>query len=324
MILSALYRLAGSALSPSGRGARLSILIHHRVLAAPDALMPGEPSVAMFDARMRLLKQAFNVLPLADAVRRLREGTLPARAACITFDDGYADNLTLAQPVLKKHGLHATFFIATSYLNGGRMFNDTVIEAVRRTRLTSLDASDLGLGVLNLSDIPARRQAIGRILPKVKYLPLDEREASVARLAARLTDEPLPDDLMMSTDQLIELHRSGMEIGGHTARHPILAKLDMRAAADEIEAGKRWLESTLSARLRVFAYPNGRPGTDYLPEQARLPRELGFEAALSTHQGVAIAASDLFQLPRYSPWAPQPYRYIPMLLGNLRHAVITP
>jgi peptidoglycan/xylan/chitin deacetylase (PgdA/CDA1 family) len=283
--------------------------------------MPGEPSVGMFDARMRMLKRAFNVLPLPDAVRRLRDGTLPARAACITFDDGYADNAMLALPVLRKHGLHATFFVATSYLNGGRMFNDTVIEAVRRTRLASLDASDLGLGVLDMSGIAARRQAVGKILSKVKYLPLGEREDSVARVAARLTDEPLPNDLMMNTDQLVELHRAGMEIGGHTARHPILAKLDMRAAAEEIEAGKRWLESTLNTRLRVFAYPNGRPGTDYLPEQAALPRELGFEAAVSTHRGVADAETDVFQLPRYSPWSPQTYRYVPMLLGNLRHAV---
>lgn len=319
MLIDALYRLSATALSPAGSRARLAILIHHRVLARPDPLQPHEPTVEQFDARMRALARVFNVLPLADAARRLRDGTLPARAACITFDDGYADNLTLATPVLKKYALPATFFIATHYLNGGRMFNDTVIEAVRATRLDRADLTDLGLGVVELGGIEARRAAINTLLPKVKYLPLDERERTVNALAARLTDAPLPDDLMMTTAQLRELHRAGMEIGGHTARHPILAKLDMDAGAEEIRAGKRWLEDTLDAPLRVFAYPNGRPGTDYLAAQAALPCEAGFEAAVSTHQGGASAASDLFQLPRIAPWAPRMYRYIPAILGTLRH-----
>lgn len=320
MFLHIPYQAVGNWLSPAGERARLSILIFHRVLPETDPLFPNEATAASFDARMARLKRVFNVLPLPEAVARLKAGTLPARAACVTFDDGYADNLTVALPILRRHGLHATFFIATGYLNGGRMFNDTVIEAIRRTRADRVDLSDLGLGHHELAGIEARRRAIDAILPKVKYLPLDQRDRVVAELAGRLTDQALPDDLMMTTDQLKALHAAGMEIGGHTARHPILAGLDADAARTEIAAGKAWLEQTLGSRVRVFAYPNGKPGADYLPAQAAIPRELGLEAAVSTQWGAATGADDVFQLPRFTPWSPSPARFIPQLLGNLRRA----
>ncbi|MGH8602917.1 MAG: polysaccharide deacetylase family protein, partial [Gammaproteobacteria bacterium] len=130
---AALLRLAASQLSPAGRRGRLTILIYHRVLSKPDAMLEGEVDIAAFDWQMDVLARNFNVLPLVEAVQRLRARSLPARAAAITFDDGYADNVENALPVLTRYGLNATFFIGTAYLNGGRMWNDTIIEAVRRT-----------------------------------------------------------------------------------------------------------------------------------------------------------------------------------------------
>lgn len=318
MIFSSLYRTIGNILSPAGSKARLSILIYHRVLAELDPIFPNEPTADSFDQQMRMLQTTFNVLPLHDAVTRLKNGTLPARAACITFDDGYADNLTLATPILKQHGLHATFFIATHYLNGGRMFNDTVIEAIRRSLLSGLDLDELGFGKFDISNNETKAHAIGQILPQVKYLALDAREQAVARIAEIAQCGPLPNDLMMTTEQLKALHASGMEIGGHTNRHPIIAKLDDDAVRQEITAGKACLEQTLNTRIRLFAYPNGKPGTDYLPDQATIVRSLGFDAAVSTQWGSATRSSDVFQLPRFTPWSPQPKRFVPMLLGNLR------
>ncbi|MEW6677481.1 MAG: polysaccharide deacetylase family protein [Pseudomonadota bacterium] len=315
--MTPLYRIAARTLSPAGPRARLSILIFHRVLQAQDEIFPDEPTVAKFDAQMSALKGAFNVLPLAEAVARLKAGTLPARAACVTFDDGYADNYRLALPVLQKHGLHATFFVATAYLNGGRMFNDTVIESLRRARVERLDLSELELGEHDLSTPQAKARAIGHILPRVKVLPPDEREKTVARIAALATDAPLPDDLMMTTEELKALHGAGMEIGGHTHRHPILATLDDEATRAEIQAGRDWLEQTLGTRVRLFAYPNGRPGVDYRPAQARILESMGFEAAVSTQWGYSTRASDPYQLARFTPGWGGMGRFVPMLLKNL-------
>src|SRR5882672_3382138 len=128
------------------RTPRLSVLIYHRVHAQRDPLFPDEPTAAEFAARMRWMGANFDVLPLAQAVQGLKRGDLPRRALCITFDDGYADNHDVAMPILRQLGLPATFFVSSGYLDGGCMFNDVVIEAVRQARVKTLDLASLGLG----------------------------------------------------------------------------------------------------------------------------------------------------------------------------------
>ncbi len=309
-----------SLLSPAGRRARLSILIYHRVLPQPDALLPGDPDAALFRAQMQLLRRHFNPLPLSEAVARLRAGTLPARAACVTFDDGYADNYTVALPILQETGVPATFFIATGYLNGGRMFNDTVTEAVRRLPAGEHDLRAQGLGVRTIDGADSRMTLIRDAVLQIKYLGIDERrdraEAFAAALRVRL-NVALPDDLMMNTEQLRALARSGMGIGGHTVNHPILASLDPEDARREMREGKETLEALLAQPVTLFAYPNGRPGKDYLPEHAAMARELGFEAAVSTAWGAARRGSDFHQLPRFTPWDRAPTGFGLRLARNL-------
>lgn len=302
-------------LSPGGSSG-LSILIYHRVLTRPDPLFPGEVDQVEFNRQLGLLKSMFNVIPLLDAVHHLRAGTLPPRAACITFDDGYADNAEVAMPILQKHGLPATFFIATGFLDGGRMWNDTVIELVRRTPGPTLDARALGLGLHPTGSIQERSKAIGALIGQLKYLGLEQRLAQVEQLAA-LAGCSLPDDLMMRSEQVRELRRGGMDIGAHTVRHPILATLTPEEARAEIGNGKRALEDILGERVPLFAYPNGKPGTDYRAEHVAIVRELGFDGAVSTAWGSSRGNVDLFQLPRFSPWDRDRLRFTLRLAKNL-------
>ena len=310
-------RLLTSLLSPAGAHARLSILIYHRVLAVEDPLFPNELDAAGFEAQMRLLMGAFHFIPLGEAVTALQRGALPARAACITFDDGYADNAAIALPILQRLGLPATFFVATGFLDGGRMWNDTVIELVRGAPGTVLDLSAMNFGKVDLSSLKKRREAIPGLLGRLKYLPLSERFQMVERMRA-LADVELPTNLMMTSAQVRGLHSAGMEIGGHTVNHPILATLDHGAAETEIANGKATLEKIIGAPVNLFAYPNGKPDQDYRAEHAAIVRRLGFSAAVSTAWGSSSARSDKFELPRFTPWDRTNMRFLLRMAQNLR------
>lgn len=318
-----MLKTAFSLLSPAGAAARLTVLIFHRVHAVADPLFPDEPDARRFDEVLGWLGAWFNVLPLDVAIRQLQAGSLPARAACITFDDGYADNHDVALPLLQRHGLSSAFFVASGFLDGGRMWNDTVIEAVRRTPLQTLDLRgvvDQEGGRFDVGDLAARRQTLHRLIGHVKYLPPDERLARVNALAERAEVQP-PTDLMMTSDQLRGLRRAGMVVGAHTVSHPILKTLSAQQAADEIDSGRRWLEQALGERVALFAYPNGRPGVDYAPDvHPALVRELGFDAAVSTHWGAARAGTDAYQLPRFTPWDRGRTRFGLRLARNLLSA----
>lgn len=316
-ILSNILHVPVRMLAPAGRRGCLTILIYHRVLALTDPLQPDILDTVAFDAQIQLVKSLFNVLPLHQAISKLKAGYLPARSASITFDDGYADNLTHALPILQQNQVHATFFIATDYLDGGRMFNDTVIEAVRLAPAGEHNLYEFGLGRYMLTSTNDRIDAIRDILSKVKYLPYEERAQRVAEISRRLTDQSLPLDLMLTTEQLSVLHNAGMEIGAHTASHPILARVPDAVALDDIQRGRQHLERILNTEIRLFAYPNGRPDTDYLFAHVDIVRKLGFMGAVSTANGVARCNTDPYQLPRFSPWSRNKIYAALLLLRNL-------
>jgi peptidoglycan/xylan/chitin deacetylase (PgdA/CDA1 family) len=109
-----------------------------------------------------------------------------------------------------------------------------------------------------------------------------------------------------------------MQIGAHTVSHPILAKLDARHAADEIGRSRDVLQTLLGERVSLFAYPNGKPGTDYLPAvHPAIVRELGFDAAVSTRWAAARRTDDVFQIPRFTPWDRDRLKFGARLARNL-------
>jgi peptidoglycan/xylan/chitin deacetylase (PgdA/CDA1 family) len=291
----------GNLFSPAGQQARLVVLIYHRVLPAPDPMLDGEIDALGFEAHMALLAGDFNVLPLGEACQRLAPGALPARAVCITFDDGYADNEQVALPILKRHGLRATFFVSTGFSAGGMMFNDVIIEALRNASPGHHDLSTFGLGTFDLGDLASRRAAADRLIVALMHRPVTERQAIVESMAEALACG-VHGKLMMTPAQIGNLHREGMEIGAHTVRHPILKTISDDEAHAEIVQSKRTLEEVTGSPVTLFAYPNGQPGRDYSAQHVRLVREAGFAAAVSTIPGVAHRGSDLFQLPRFGPW----------------------
>ncbi|WP_323004491.1 polysaccharide deacetylase family protein [Denitromonas sp.] len=312
MLMRSAFHLA----STRGGAPRLNIFVFHRVLPAPDPLFPDEVDTVAFDRMLGWIASWFRILPLAEGIAQLRRGELPARAAAITFDDGYADNLTQALPILQRHHAPATLFVATGFLDGGRMWNDTVIEAVRRTPLTHLDLGAIDKGRVAVGSVAEKRRAIGELIPRIKHLPPLARERHVAAVA-EASQATLPDDLMMASAQLREWHRAGMGVGAHTVTHPILATTDAETARQEMLDSKRWLEALLGERIGLFAYPNGKPGQDYRAEHAGLAADVGFDAALATVWGAARRDSDVFQLPRFTPWDRTKYRFGARLLQNL-------
>lgn len=274
----------------------LSILIYRRVIAVPDPLFPETVDGRRFDQHLRLLARWFKVMPLAQAVRALKNGALPARAACITFDGGYADNAAVALPLLQKHGLPATFFVASGFLDGGYSWSDAVIELVREAQGPRLNLARAGLGSFDIACPTRRRAVIDLLLRALASLNPVERLERVRQMARRTTPT------MLSSDQLIALHRAGMDIGGHTVSQMPLSSLSNAEARGEIANGRARLEQIIQSRVSLFAYPNGKPGVDFEKRHANMLRSAGFEAAVTTAPGAARRGADPYELPRFTPW----------------------
>lgn len=304
---SALLRVIAAGLSPAGSLASLVVLTFHRVLADHDPMLPDEPDAARFAAQLDVLSDLFRIVDLADAVARLRNRTLPARCAAITFDDGYVNNCEIAAPILSARGMTATFFITTGFLDGSTMWNDIVIESVRGA-CQALDLRELGYGVLELPDWEARRLAVDQLLGRLKYLDPVER-LQQARLVAAAAGWRPTSRLMMQAQDIQRLAAMDMAIGAHTVTHPILGRLPDHSARREIVDGKATLEALLGGPVRSFAYPNGRPHRDYGRRDVDMVREAGYEVGVSTGWGACTQNCDPFQVPRVAPWGRNALRF---------------
>jgi len=300
VILRALTSLA----APAGARSKLSVFYFHRTLATPDPLLRGEPDARMFDNILGWIGAQFRVLDPLEACERLYSGTLPARPAIISFDDGYHDNFTVALPILQRHRMRAAFFVASRFVDGGMMFNDRVIETVRRCPDGALQvpmfaqSDPQGLPLRNDTE---RRGAIERILGGVKHLPLAERERRVVELEREVGTTPmLP--MMMSAEQVKALHDAGMRVGGHTRTHPILCALGDADAYGEIAGGLEDLAAITGERPTLFAYPNGRRGKDFDSRHVAMVQRAGCAYAFTTEPGAAASDSARFELPRFTPW----------------------
>jgi peptidoglycan/xylan/chitin deacetylase (PgdA/CDA1 family) len=197
------------------------------------------------------------------------------------------------------------------------MWNDKVIAAIRSMPGPALDLQAWGLPIFEIGSDLSRRLAIQQILPALKYLPGSEREARAEHLAdaAAMAIDNGP---MMGEAHVRALRTAGMEIGAHSVTHPILARVAAAQAQREIaESGQR-LAEILREPIRLFAYPNGKPGLDYGPEHVRMVRDAGYSAAVSTAWGVAAAGADVYQLPRFTPWDRTPGRFALRLVRNMR------
>jgi len=306
-----LFRLAANLLQTFEP--RLNILMYHRVMPEPDPLRPWEIDQQQFRQHMQWISGVFNIIPLSEAVAQLKSGSLKRRSLAITFDDGYLDNATHALPILKEFGFHATFFCTSAWLEGGQMWNDKAIESIRLWPKSTLSIDELALHDLPVASFPDKNKAITTILPKLKYLPVAQRQVVADRLASQVSELP---QLMMQPEQLQQLHTEGMAIGGHTHSHPIIAKLDISALQTELTTNKNILEGVIGEPINLFAYPNGKTNTDYRREQIEHLKNAGYTMAVTTESATASPKSALFELPRFTPWDKSKDRFLARLLQN--------
>lgn len=274
----------------------LSILVYRQVVARPDPLFPEWVEARQFEQHLRLLTRWFRVMPLGLALRQLRARVLPSRAACITFDAGYAESADVALPLLQRWGVSATFFVAAGYMDGSCPWADRVIDMVRRAPGARLNLGRCGFGSYDIGCAVRRRAVIDMLLATLGELPASERLQRMAAMACLRGHAS-----MLGPDQVLALHRAGMAIGAHPSSHAALAALSNADARSDIANGRTRLEALLQDRVSLFSYPNGLPGRDFEQRHANMLRAQGFEAAVTSAWGATRADTDLYALPRYTP-----------------------
>lgn len=293
----------------------VTVLVFHKVPLVADPLVPEDPDLSAFIAVLEMVMEHFKIVPLGDVVTQHLAGTLPNNAACLTFDDGYADWAEGLVPVLLQRNAHATFFVTTGQLAGMPMWHERVIGAVRHSVSKELDLGHMGLSTFSLDTLPDKRQAVMRLQDHLKYQPLNLRDAWLDQLevscGVKMSSVPV-----LSASGLRALHNKGLAIGSHTTNHPILTTATPGEVIEEIGRSREQLEAVIGGKVDSFAYPNGRPTTDFSPDHVALVKSAGYRYAVTTRGGVLRQETDPYLIPRFAPWGPGKSKMLVQILRN--------
>jgi peptidoglycan/xylan/chitin deacetylase (PgdA/CDA1 family) len=279
------------------------ILGYHRVAETLDD--PYKLCVAPqhLSEHLQVLRRVAHPISLRALEHGLQTGQLPKRAVAVTFDDGYADLLDSAKPLLERHDVPATAFVVSGNL-GRTFWWDEMAQSLQvgsnapRTVNLTLDGKshqwvlDTAPGEAN-----TRQRVIDAIHRELLPLPASTRREALRQLESQAPGSPDRAQLprALTPDEVIELADGGLiEIGSHTVTHPALASLSVDDQRFEIHQSKTSLEQVVDRPVRSFSYPHG----SVTPRTVGTVREGGFELACSSFNDVARPATDPFQLPR--------------------------
>jgi len=249
------------------------VLLYHRVAELPSDPWSLAVTPRHFAEHLEVLGRLAHPVPL----RTLAAGRAPRRAVAVTFDDGYADNLHAAKPLLESRGVPATVFVTTAGLDDGRELWWDELDRVAPEEHTYRDLWQRFRGLP-----PAqRREALDRLL--------DE---------AGLDTAARPSHRTLTADELAVLTAGGLvEAGAHSVSHSRLADLDAESQRTEVAGSRARLAEILGRPPAAFSYPFGGPA-DYSEDTVRLVRDAGFTHACVNAPGLAGRGTDPFRIPR--------------------------
>ncbi len=279
------------------------VLMYHRFADGPH---PRRLSKAAFEEQLQYLTRHFRVSRLRDVARSLRSGRpVEPRTVVLTVDDGYADFMEVAYPVLERYRVPATVFVATDFLDRNSwLWFDALHYALHTTTESRLQMA-IGDARLqhDLSTAVLRDRAWSMIGERCLAMNAAGR-ASVLLRVLDATGVHLPEGATaeyraMTWDDARRLDPSLIDFGSHSCSHPVLSRCTDLEIEQELCDSKRIIERQLNRRVDAFAYPHGEPA-DYDARAVMAAKRAGYACATVAHGTVLRRDANLFRLERLS------------------------
>ena len=268
-----------------------------------------------FAEQIEALTHLRRVVPLRWLAAQLAQGHVAKNVAAVTFDDGYADILVHAKPVLERQGCPATIFLATGAIGKSSAFwwddlsriifeppllpRDLEVEIGGRVYRWRTDRQRTGPADGGAEAGPAlsRQRLHDEIWQLLRQLEPQVRSEVLVQLRswAGVEMEAESAHRALNAEEVRRLVEPGLiDIGAHTVTHPVLFLLDEENQRFEIEHSRTVCEQLIGEPIHAFAYPFG----EFDNATVSLVREFGFACACTIVPERISMRSDPMLLPR--------------------------
>lgn len=281
------------------------ILLYHRIAELPVDPLMLSVTPAHFEEHLQVLSGLTKPLSLRHLVRSLKSKEVTPQGTVVTFDDGAADNLHNAKPLLERYNIPATVFVATEYSKGEREFwwdelERLVLVPRKLPKKLSLTFNGKTLD-WDLQPVTSRQELYQHLGDTLRVMPATQRFDIISKLQKWSGEgtSPRQTHRALSHKEIRQLADGGLvEIGAHTVTHPVLSAIPLLQQEQEIRQSKVQLEEIVGQPIESFAYPYGTKD-DYTPQTVKLVKQASFTCACSNFKGVVQRRASLFELPRF-------------------------
>ena len=302
-VIESVAKATGGAMARRITGSAPRILMYHRFAEADT---PRRLSQRLFEQHLDYLTRHFRVRRLSDVVEALREGRpVEPRTVVLTVDDGYADFVEYAYPLLQKYEVPATVFVVSDFLDRNSwLWTDAIRHALDTTTESRLVLTAHGVRLKHDLGVSSLRERAWLAVCELclRAAPA-ERNSLIERLQQALqVTMPLgatADYRAMTWADARRLDPDLVEIGSHTCTHPVLSRCSAPEIDHELRESRRVIEQQLRRPISAIAYPHGEPA-DYDPRVVRAADAAGYRCAVVAHGGPIGEEVDLFRLERLS------------------------
>lgn len=298
------------------------ILMYHRVTEFSSDPWGMCVTPTHFAEQLDVLRHYSQPIRLQELRQALEKQNIPRRAVVVTFDDGYADNLYNAKPLLERYNVPATIFLSSGYIGQNREFwwdeldgiflqPGSLPEILRLSIRGHTYTWELGeathYSVEEHQCSRSRKAWEGKphsrlslyheLWQRLRLLPHAERQQILDDITAWAgrTSTARPSHRPLTVEDVHALGQAKLiEIGAHTISHPFLSAHTAAIQQAEIQRGKARLESMVTRPVMSFAYPHG----DYTSETHALVQAAGFTCACTTQADSVWQKTKPLLLPR--------------------------
>jgi peptidoglycan/xylan/chitin deacetylase (PgdA/CDA1 family)/glycosyltransferase involved in cell wall biosynthesis len=254
-----------------------------------------------FRRQMKWLRRKFTLVTLEQALAGLDgSAPLPKRAALVTFDDAFQNNLGIAAPILSSFGIPAVVFVPTKFVGTDHAYwNEELESRLLNTSARAVILPTTGGRLLWLRNFEERRESYRVLSSRLKEMAPEDRDHVWDDLKQQLSGASHAESARerhLRWEELQELRKYGFAIGSHTVSHTLLPGISIPEATSELEQSKSELETRLGASVIAFAYPNG----DWNSDVREAVERAGYKCAFTVEAGGNNHLTDPFLMRRVS------------------------
>jgi peptidoglycan/xylan/chitin deacetylase (PgdA/CDA1 family) len=273
---------------------------------------PLRPQLArkQLDKVIRQLSKYYQFVSLPDAVDMIT-GRRPVKpySIALTFDDGYRNNITHAQPILRRYGIKAAFYMTAGHIDRRTpLWFDRLDYTLQQC---NEDGMEFKVGadkiIIDVSSRDHLCESFNKIRKSAKYMSddlemlkdLENITLLFENKSARKLDDIFENDpwsALLTWEEIEKASREGVCFGSHTADHLRLEFVDKDTVKKQLLQSKEMIEGVTGQHCNHFCYPNGSFNSDI----AEMVMECGYLSAVTTREGTNSVGDNPFTLRRIS------------------------